>query len=71
MTANWLRGRTVGANKTARIDTTHAYPARRSDYWLGGKDNFAAGRDAGQQAVAPGPPSPAEVAAWCGAAVKT
>src|SRR5438270_416565 len=28
-----------------RIDTTVAHPARRYDYWLGGKDNFQADRD--------------------------
>jgi S-adenosyl methyltransferase len=27
-----------------RIDTTVAHPARRYNYWLGGKDNFAADR---------------------------
>jgi S-adenosyl methyltransferase len=29
------------------IDTTTANPARRYDYWLGGKDNFAADRESG------------------------
>jgi hypothetical protein len=28
----------------ARIDTTVAHPARRYNYWLGGKDHFAADR---------------------------
>ncbi|GAA3344802.1 hypothetical protein GCM10020358_49500 [Amorphoplanes nipponensis] len=28
----------------AQIDTSVAHPARRYDYWLGGKDNFAADR---------------------------
>ncbi|GLZ00774.1 SAM-dependent methyltransferase [Actinoplanes sp. NBRC 103695] len=28
-----------------QIDTSVAHPARRYDYWLGGKDNFAADRD--------------------------
>jgi hypothetical protein len=31
------------------IDTTVAHPARRYNYWLGGKDNFAADRDSGDQ----------------------
>jgi hypothetical protein len=31
----------------ARIDTTVAHPARRYNYWLGGKDNFAADRASG------------------------
>jgi hypothetical protein len=29
------------------IDTTVPHPARRYDYWLGGKDNFAADRESG------------------------
>ena len=29
------------------IDTTTAHAARRYDYWLGGKDNFAADRESG------------------------
>ncbi|MEV6930568.1 SAM-dependent methyltransferase [Dactylosporangium sp. NPDC051485] len=30
-----------------RIDTSVAHPARRYNYWLGGKDNFAADRESG------------------------
>jgi hypothetical protein len=30
-----------------RIDTTVAHPARRYNYWLGGKDHFAADRESG------------------------
>ena len=33
------------------IDTTRAHPARIYDYWLGGKDNFAADRDAAELAL--------------------
>jgi hypothetical protein len=33
------------------IDTSTAHPARVYDYWLGGKDNFAADREAGEQAL--------------------
>jgi O-methyltransferase involved in polyketide biosynthesis len=33
------------------IDTTKAHPARMYDYWLGGKDNFAADREAAQLAL--------------------
>src|SRR5436190_320970 len=33
------------------IDTTRAHPARVYDYWLGGKDNFAADREAAEQAL--------------------
>jgi hypothetical protein len=35
-----------------RIDTTVAHPARRYDYLLGGKDNFAADRESGDRMVA-------------------
>ena len=31
------------------IDTTVAHPARRYNYWLGGKDNFAADRASGEE----------------------
>jgi SAM-dependent methyltransferase len=33
------------------IDTSVAHPARVYDFWLGGKDNFAADREAGQAVV--------------------
>ncbi|MFG3682881.1 SAM-dependent methyltransferase [Micromonospora chalcea] len=36
----------------ARIDTTVAHPARRYNYWLGGKDNFQADRDSGDAMAA-------------------
>jgi len=38
------------------IDTSVAHSARVHDYWLGGKDNFAADREASERvlAVAPG-----------------
>ncbi len=35
-----------------RIDTSEAHIARVQDYWLGGRDNFAADRHAGDEAVA-------------------
>ncbi len=35
------------ASPSARFDMTVAHPARRYDYWLGGKDNFAADRESG------------------------
>ena len=35
-----------------RLDTTRAHPARRYDYWLGGKDNFAADRESGDLVAA-------------------
>ncbi|MGI5238079.1 SAM-dependent methyltransferase [Dactylosporangium sp. CA-139066] len=36
----------------ARIDTTVAHPARRYNYWLGGKDHFAADRASGDAIAA-------------------
>jgi hypothetical protein len=33
------------------IDTTRAHPARIYDFWLGGKDNFAADREAAELAL--------------------
>jgi hypothetical protein len=33
----------------SEIDATVAHPARRYNYWLGGKDNFAADRESGDQ----------------------
>lgn len=35
-----------------RLDTGVAHPARRYNYWLGGKDNFAADRESGDAIVA-------------------
>src|SRR5258705_2343017 len=34
------------------IDTSVAHPARRYNYWLGGKDNFAADRASGDAVAA-------------------
>ena len=34
-------------NASSKIDISVAHPARRYDYWLGGKDNFAADRESG------------------------
>src|SRR5580704_3325728 len=36
----------------SQIDTTVAHSARRYDYWLGGKDNFAADRESGDAIAA-------------------
>jgi trans-aconitate methyltransferase len=40
-----------GIADTPVIDTSVAHPARVYDYWLGGKDNFAADREAGELAL--------------------
>ena len=40
------------ASESGRIDTTVAHPARRYNYWLGGKDNFQADRDSGDAMAA-------------------
>jgi O-methyltransferase involved in polyketide biosynthesis len=37
------------------FDTGVAHPARVYDYWLGGKDNYAADRDAAEQVIAANP----------------
>jgi len=41
----------AGHNAALSIDTSVAHVARVYDYWLGGKDNFAADRRAGEQAI--------------------
>jgi len=38
-----------GSSGRAAIDTSVAHPARRYNYWLGGKDNFAADRESGDR----------------------
>jgi hypothetical protein len=38
-----------------KFDTSVAHPARIYDYWLGGKDNFAADREAGELVIASRP----------------
>jgi hypothetical protein len=52
----------TGAGGTAQdpavdltIDTSVAHPARVYDYWLGGKDNFAADREAAERVLAVSP----------------
>jgi len=47
----WFRGITP-TTKPTEIDTSVAHPARVYDYWLGGKDNFAADREAGDRVIA-------------------
>ncbi|MCX5064512.1 SAM-dependent methyltransferase [Micromonospora lupini] len=43
---------TTGDSSSDRIDTSVAHPARRYNYWLGGKDNFQADRDSGDAIAA-------------------
>jgi hypothetical protein len=38
-----------------KLDVSVAHPARVYDYWLGGKDNFAADREAAEQVIAANP----------------
>ena len=42
---------TPGGGAQATFDTSVAHVARVYNYWLGGKDNFAADRAAGEQAI--------------------
>ena len=46
---NWLE---AGRPAPAGLDTSVPHIARVYDYWLGGKDNFAADREAAEQVVA-------------------
>jgi hypothetical protein len=46
MTGQWFSGVFPSREAPVEIDTTVAHPARVYDYWLGGKDNFAADREA-------------------------
>jgi hypothetical protein len=53
----------VGDQWFTAVDTSTANPARVYDYWLGGKDNFAADRKAAHDAIAANPGILAEVRA--------
>src|SRR3974377_862649 len=55
MTGPWFKGIFPTRGKPAEIDTTVAHPARVYDYWLGGKDNFAADREAAERGLAISP----------------
>jgi len=50
-------------DEPAGLDTRHAHSARVYNYWLGGKDNFAADREAAEQAIAANPGIVADVRA--------
>ncbi|MEH1017683.1 SAM-dependent methyltransferase [Micromonospora sp. CPCC 206060] len=45
-------GTQAGTHPAARIDTSVPHPARRYNYWLGGKDNFQADRESGDAIAA-------------------
>ena len=55
---SWMSAPPLGAKADgaewalSQIDTTVAHSARRYDYWLGGKDNFAADRESGDAIAA-------------------
>src|SRR5215468_6720626 len=44
-----------GLGPVPGLDTGHAHSARIYNYWLGGKDNYAADREAAEQAIAANP----------------
>jgi hypothetical protein len=45
----------LGEAPAPDFDTSHAHSARIYNYWLGGKDNFAADREAAELAIAANP----------------
>src|SRR5258708_1759938 len=47
--------RSLSKAQETGFDVSHAHSARIYNYWLGGKDNFAADREAGEQAIAANP----------------
>jgi S-adenosyl methyltransferase len=51
----WLQRSASGREKAAQIDVRRAHSARVYNYWLGGKDNFAADREAAEEAIAASP----------------
>ena len=53
--AEWLQKSAPGRDKAAQIDVRRAHSARVYDDWLGGKDNFAADREAAEEAIAASP----------------
>src|ERR1022692_1796984 len=55
LSAEGDRGVAPAGENPAAFDTSVAHMARVYDYWLGGKDNFAADREAARQAIAANP----------------
>jgi hypothetical protein len=56
MTQDWHDTEAGDARPQVAFDATVAHQARIYDYWLGGKDNFEADRQAAEQAIAAYPP---------------
>jgi hypothetical protein len=52
VSAHERQSSSVTSGWVSRIDTSVAHPARRYDYWLGGRDNFAADRESGDAIAA-------------------
>ena len=52
MTDEWFEGITPSRDQPPPFDTSVAHIARVYDYWLGGKDNFAADREAAEAVIA-------------------
>ena len=48
-------GAAPGEEASPKLDTSVPHPARVYDYWLGGKDNYAADREAAEAAIAVNP----------------
>ena len=56
MAKDWFTPTTpTRPGQAAKLDISVAHPARVYDYWLGGKDNFAADREAAEQVIAANP----------------
>ena len=55
MSAEGDQGVAPAGQKPVTLDTSVAHMARVYNYWLGGKDNFAADREAAEQAIAANP----------------
>jgi S-adenosyl methyltransferase len=55
VTGQWLDRPISGQERAAQIDVRQPHPARVYDYWLGGKDNFAADRETAREAIAANP----------------
>jgi hypothetical protein len=51
VTDEWGEGMTASRDEPPSFDTSVAHVARVYNYWLGGKDYFAADRAAGEQAI--------------------